>query len=137
MKTIRKTTILMSKMKLIRPNYPELILYLLNVIFVLLISYPLVFVTFFSLGTEEDHKYIMETEPWSFVFGRLLVDVFFIALTMVPGYLINIALKIMLEINKKGILIKVIFIDYLVLTAYSWGLIIAGYCPPIIDLSRF
>ena len=38
-------------MKLTKPNYSEWIFYLLNIIFVLLIFYPLFFVSFFSLGS--------------------------------------------------------------------------------------
>lgn len=68
------------KMKLTNPNYSEWIFYLLNIIFVLLIFYPLFFVSFFSLGSKEDHMNIMETEPIQFIAFRFLFDVLFVVM---------------------------------------------------------
>lgn len=71
-------------MKLTKPNYSEWIFYLLNIIFVLLIFYPLFFVSFFSLGSKEDHINIMETEQIQFIAFRFLFDVFFVVIMMMP-----------------------------------------------------
>ena len=113
-------------MKLTKPNYSEWIFYLLNIIFVLLIFYPLFFVSFFSLGSKEDHINIMESEPIQFIAFRFLFDVFFVVIIMMPICIANIGLKIILEIKKEGVL-KVIFLDFVILVAYSLGLVIGGY----------
>lgn len=114
-------------MKLTKLNYSEWIFYLLNIIFVLLIFYPLFFVSFFFLGSEEDYVNIMETGPIRFIAFRFLFDVFFVVIMMVPIYIANIALKIILEIKNKSILIRAMFLDFVVLVAYSLGLVIGGY----------
>ncbi len=99
----------------------------MNIIFILLVLYPLFFVNFFSLGSEEDHANIMETKPMSFIAFRFLFDVFFVVIMMVPIYLANIVLKIILEIKNKSILIRAMFLDFVILVAYSLGLVIGGY----------
>lgn len=114
-------------MKLTKLNYSEWIFYLMNIIFILLILYPLFFVNFFSLGSEEDHVNIMETEPISFIAFRFLFNVFFVIIMMVPIYFANIVLKIILEIKNKSILIRAMFLDFVILVAYSLGLVIGGY----------
>lgn len=115
------------KMRLIKPIYSEWIFYLLNIIFVLLIFYPLFFVSFFSLGSKEDHINTMETEPVQFITFRFLFDVFFVVIMMVPIYIANLALKIILEIKNKSILIRAMLLDFVILVAYSLGLVIGGY----------
>lgn len=115
-------------MKLIKHNYPELIFYLLNILFILVIFYPLFFVTSIWLGDEESYLSILETEALSFISGRFLMDVLFITITMVPICIINIILKIViLEIEKKGILVKVMCMDFIILIVYSLGLVIGKY----------
>lgn len=114
-------------MKLTKLNYSEWIFCLMNILFILLILYPLFFVNFFSLGSEEDHINTMEAEPISFISFRFLFDVFFVVIMMVPIYLANIVLKIILEIKNKSILIRAIFLDFVILVAYSLGLVIGGY----------
>lgn len=114
-------------MKLIKPNYPEWIFYLLNIIFILLIFYPLFIVSFLSLGSEEEHVNIMKTEPILFIASRFLFNVFFVVIMMVPIYIVNIGLKMMLEIRKERILKRIMFIDFIILITYSLGLVIGGY----------
>lgn len=121
-------------MKLIKPNCSEWIFYLLNAIFIVIISYFLFFVSLIWLSDKDSHQVILGTKPLSFIVGRFLIDVFFIVLTMVPVYIANNVLNIFFKIKKKSILIRVMFIEFLILVVYSIGLLIGSYGNYLINL---